>query len=80
MSKATASAEPASPASAPRVSQEGGTRPRRREAKTGLELDEHGLPLAGPLRAQRLAERGIPDPALIDPDAAPDATPETNHG
>ncbi|WP_180275679.1 hypothetical protein [Sphingobium sp. IP1] len=37
------------------------TRPRARDA-TGNEMDAWGLPLAGPLRAVRLAELGKPDP------------------
>lgn len=35
------------------------------DPKTGLELDEHGLPTSGPARASWLAERRIADPAVI---------------
>lgn len=40
------------------------TAPRARDPETGLELDEHGLPLSGPARRRWLAEANIEDPAL----------------
>lgn len=43
------------------------TRPRPRDT-AGHELDQWGLPLAGPLRAQALAALGRPDPN-VEPQA-----------
>lgn len=40
------------------------TAPRAVDPDTGLELDEHGLPLSGPARRRWLADAGIEDPAL----------------
>ncbi|BBB13425.1 hypothetical protein [Sphingopyxis sp. FD7] len=44
------------------------TAPRARDPKSGLELDEHGLPTSGVARRRWLAEANIEDPAL-KPDA-----------
>ncbi len=52
------------PDAAPEVKQGEPTQPRAVDPDTGLELDEHGLPLSGPMRARWLAEKGITDPAL----------------
>lgn len=49
---------------APEVTQGEPTQPRAVDPDTGLELDEHGLPLSGPMRARWLAEKDITDPAL----------------
>lgn len=43
------------------------TAPRER-APNGLELDQWGLPLSGPIRARWLADMGKPDPN-VDPTA-----------
>lgn len=48
----------------PKATQAEPTAPRARDPKSGLELDEHGLPLSGPARRRWLAEANIEDPAL----------------
>lgn len=55
------------------------TAPRARDA-SGNELDAWGLPLAGPLRAARLAAAARPDPNL-EPEAWPSISEQENvHG
>lgn len=51
-------------AAEPKATQAAPTAPRARDPKSGLELDEHGLPLSGPARRRWLAEANIEDPAL----------------
>lgn len=51
-------------AAEPETAQAEPTAPRARDPKTGLELDEHGLPTAGVARRRWLAEANIDDPAL----------------
>ncbi len=53
--------EKASEGTAELVTQDAPTAPRARDAQ-GFELDEDGLPIAGPERQRRLAEAGLPDP------------------
>lgn len=53
-----------SKAAEPATTQNESTAPRARDPETGLELDEHGLPLSGPARRRWLAEANIEDPAL----------------
>lgn len=48
----------------PKATQAEPTAPRARDPKSGLELDEHGLPLSGPARRRWLAAANIEDPAL----------------
>lgn len=56
---------PKGKAAEPVTTQAEPTAPRPRDPKTGLELDEYGLPTSGPARRQWLAEAGIDDPALM---------------
>ena len=51
----------------PKTIQDDPTKPRA-EAENGLQLDDWGLPLAGPARQAALAELNKPDPN-IEPDA-----------
>jgi len=51
----------------PKPTQAEPTQPRPRDA-SGNELDQWSLPIAGPLRATRLAELNKPDPN-IEPEA-----------
>lgn len=49
---------------APKMTQAAPTAPRTIDRKSGLELDEHGLPLSGPARRRWLRDANIEDPAL----------------
>ena len=52
-------------AQTPEATQAEPTQPRAIDPNTGLELDEHDLPLSGPARVKAMAARGLDtDPAL----------------
>lgn len=61
-----------------KVTQDAPTQEQPRD-EDGFILDEFGLPIVGPRRAQVLAERGIPDPAEAAETAevAQETAPET---
>jgi hypothetical protein len=50
-------------AKSPKATQEAATQERPTDDQ-GHVLDEHGLPLSGPVRAAWLADAGMEDPAL----------------
>lgn len=58
--------KPPKPAKPPKpvVTQEEATKAPARCPKTGMELDQFGLPTNGVFRAAKLADLGIEDPAL----------------
>jgi hypothetical protein len=63
--KATQEAATLEAATLEAATQEAATLERPVDAE-GHVLDEHGLPLSGPVRAARLEELGMSDPALAD--------------